>query len=118
MVETKNAFKALNHAAVIAAIFAKPKELQHLSGASEVYGPALLTKGKGSNPDRYEAVLPKRQTEVGMADNVKEELSVAPSIDEPTLGQGTKRNAAQDEWSGIERDFLLALLALFSDQQH
>ena len=48
---------------------------------------------------------------------MKEELSVASLMDQLMLGQGTQRNAAEDEGPGVERDFLFALLALFSNHQ-
>jgi hypothetical protein len=52
-----------------------------------------------------------------MTENVKEEVSVAPSVQELSLRQGTQRNAAEHKGPGVERDFLLALLALFSNHQ-
>ena len=113
----KDTLEALHHAAIIAAVLGEPEELQHLSGACEMHGAALLPEGKGSNPDGYEAVLAKGQTEVGMADNVKEEPSVAPSMNELVPWHWTQRNAAEDKRPGVERNFLFALLTLFSNHQ-
>ena len=52
-----------------------------------------------------------------MAYEVKEELSVAPSVNEWILGQGAQRNAAEHKGPGVERNFLFALLTLFSNHQ-
>jgi hypothetical protein len=56
----KNALKALDHAAVVTAVLGKPEEIEHLSGAAEVHGPALLPQRQGGNPDRDKTVLAKR----------------------------------------------------------
>jgi hypothetical protein len=37
-----------------------------------------------------------------MADNVKEELSVAPPMDELVLGQGAERNTAEHKGPGVD----------------
>jgi len=52
-----------------------------------------------------------------MAYEVKEELSVAPSVNEWILGQGAQRNAAEHKGPGVERNFLFALLTLLSNHQ-
>jgi len=52
-----------------------------------------------------------------MSDNVKKELSVAPSVDELILGEGTQRNAAEHKGPGVKRNSLFALLTLFSNHQ-
>jgi len=113
----ENTLETLHHAAVIAAVLGKAKKLQHLSGTAKTNGAILLAKGERGNPDGYEPVLAKRQSEIGMADDVKEELSVASSVNELIAGDGPQRNPAEDEGSGVEGNLLFALLPLFSNHQ-
>jgi hypothetical protein len=82
-----------------------------------MHGTALLPEREGGNPDGDEAILAKGQTEIGMADNVKEEFSIAPSMNELILGQGTQGNAAEHKGPGVEGNFLFALLTMFSNHQ-
>ena len=109
----KDALEALDDAAVIAAVLGKPEELQHLGGAFETYGAALLPEREGGNPDRDEAILAEGQAEVGMTYDVEEEISVAALVAELIFRQRPERDAAQYKGSGIEGGFLLPVLALF-----
>ena len=109
----KDALEALDDAAVIAAVLGKPEELQHLGGAFETYGAALLPEREGGNPDRDEAILAEGQAEVGMTYDVEEEVSVAVLVAELIFRQRPERDAAQYKGSGIEGGFLLPVLALF-----
>jgi hypothetical protein len=104
--------EALHHAAVIAAVLGKSEKLEHLSGTAKTNSPVLLAKGERGNPDGYEPVLAKRQSEIGMADDVKEEVSVASSVNKLIAGDGPQWNAAEDEGSGVEGNLLFALLVV------
>ena len=86
---SKDALEALHHAPVIAAILGEPEELQYLGSAPETDGAVLLPEGERGYPNRNEAVLTERQTEVGMSENMKEEIPVAALVKELMLGART-----------------------------
>jgi hypothetical protein len=112
---SKDALKALRDATVIATIFRQSEEVQDLGGALEMYDAALLAEREGRDPDRDEPVLAEGKAEVRMRDDMKEEASVSPFVNQLILGKRTERNSAKYKWPSIERDTLLSLLAMFPD---
>ena len=86
---SKAALEALHHTPVVAAILGEAEELQHLRSAIEMDGAVLLPEGEGRHPNRNKAVLAEGQTEVGMSDDMKEEIPVAALVKELLPGEGT-----------------------------
>ena len=84
---SEDALEALHHAPVIPAILGEVEELQHLRGTIEMDRAAHLPEGECRHPNRNKAVLPEGQTEVGMSDDMKEEISVAAHVKELMLGE-------------------------------
>ncbi len=113
---SKDALKTLRHPAVIAAILGKPEEVQDPGGAVEMDGSALLLEGECSNPNWKESILPERQAEVRMTNNVKEEFSVPALVHKLVFGKRTQRNATEHEWPGIEGNFLFPLLTVLANE--
>jgi hypothetical protein len=52
-----------------------------------------------------------------MADDLEEEFSVAPYVRQLSGGRTTEGKTAKDKGPGVETNFLLALLALLTDEQ-
>jgi len=69
---------------------------------------AALADGESGQKDRHNAILPERQSIVGMSRNLKDELSIPPFEHELTMRWTFDRQTAEDEWSGIEADILSA----------
>ena len=57
-----------------------------------------------------------QQAELRMADDIKKESSVSPRVSELRPGWSAKRNAAENEGSGIVGELLLAVLAFLPDE--
>ena len=56
------------------------------------------------------------QAELRMADDIKKESSVSPRVSELRPGWSAKRNAAENEGSGIVGKLLLAILPFLADK--
>ena len=72
-----------------------------------------MPKGEGRHPNRNEAVLAEGKTEVGVGDNLKEEIPVAAFVYHLVSGKGTQRKPTQHKGSGVEGKFLGAPRTLF-----
>lgn len=76
----EDVLEAIDKAAIVRAVFGKAKEIKHLSRGVKMNLPGFLPDGERSNPDGDQAVLAEGQTEIGMADDLKEEVAVAASM--------------------------------------
>ena len=81
----KDALECLDNPPVVTAVLGQVKEVEHLSGAVETNGTALLLYGERRYPNRNEAVLAEGKTKLGMARDLEEELPVVPGMDELAL---------------------------------
>ncbi len=66
----KYPLEAVDYAPVVASVFRKAKEFEHLRSTMEVNGPALLPEGESCYPDGDETILAEGQAEVRVGDNV------------------------------------------------
>lgn len=71
----KYSFKSRAQPAIVWTVFGKPKEFKQLSRGIEVYCSGLLLDGERCHADRDEVVVAVGQAEVGVWDNLKEEIS-------------------------------------------
>jgi len=69
-------------------------------------------KEDGGGENTMEAL----QAELRMADDIKKESSVSPRVSVLRPGWSAKRNAAENEGSGIVGELLLAVLAFLPDE--
>jgi len=113
---SKDPLKAVDETPVVKAVFRKLEEFEDFGGALEMDGATLLFHGEGCDPDRNETILTERQTEVWVSRHLKDELAIPAAMDQLASGRPTERDAAKDEWPGIEPELLFCLVALFSNQ--
>jgi len=52
-----------------------------------------------------------------MADDLEKEFSITPCVGQLSGGRTTEGETAKDKWPGVETNFLLALLALLTNEQ-
>ncbi len=78
--------------------------------------PTLLLQGEGGDPDGEEAILPIRQTELGMADDFQEELTAMAAVGELMEGRSAEGNPTKDKRPSLVGEFLLVILPLFANQ--
>jgi hypothetical protein len=117
IVEAENPFESFNQTTIVKSVLAQMKEIEDLSCTLESDDSASLPEGHGGNPNGYEPVLAKRQTEVGVASNLKKEFAVAPRVSELAQGRPAKRKTAEHEGTGMEGEFLIAVFALLTNEQ-
>jgi hypothetical protein len=72
----KDALITFHEAAISLAIFEETEKIENLGSGAEAHDPAALANCDGRHPDRNEPVLAVRQSELGMTEHLKEELSI------------------------------------------
>jgi hypothetical protein len=92
------------------------EKVEHLGGRIEMKLAGFLPQSEGGHPDGDEPVLAEWKSEVGMRYDVKRKFAVASAMHEFCGGWAAKREAAQDERSGIESEFLAPAGTLLSDE--
>lgn len=112
----KDSLEALDDPGVVAAIFGKMEEAQHLDSVSEMYGTALLFHRQCRDPNGNHAILSKWQPEVRMSDDVKKEFAIAPPMYQLGRWRAAEWKPAENERASIERQFLTAARSLLADQ--
>ncbi len=112
----KDALEALHDAAVMAAILGEAEEIKHLGSTVKVDGAGPLLYRQGGNPNGDQAILPKGQTESGVPGDIKGEFPIASAVSELVSRWAAKRNATENERSGVVGKFLVAVLSILADQ--
>jgi hypothetical protein len=112
----EDTLKSRDQALVVWPILGEAKEIEHLGRRIEMDCPVLLLKSEGRNPDGNWAVLPKRQTEVGMRGDVQEELATMACMNQLGFGRSPEREPAKHEGPGVEGEGLLMILSLFANK--
>jgi len=108
--------EALHEAAIALAVFEEMEKIEDLGSCAKPDNATALADGHSCYPDRDEAILAVRETVLRMADDLKEEFSVAACVRQ-LIGWGTTEGkTAKDKWPGIEGEFLAASGALPTDQ--
>jgi len=75
---------------------------------------ASLENSEGGDPHRDETVLAKGQAVTRMADDLKSELAVAPSVSQLVRWGPPQGNTTKDEWPGVVGDLLFAVRAFLT----
>ena len=78
----EDALKRSLDPAILRSVVGDAKIVEQSSRALEVNGAALLPEGHGGDQDGDQAVLPLGQTKSGMSRDLKEQVAIAPSVDE------------------------------------
>jgi hypothetical protein len=112
----EEALKALHHPAVMIAIGWELEEGQHLGGALKLHDAAFLLQGESGDPNGDEPVLAERQSEVRVAGDLKEEATVASSVNPLPSRWPPKWDPAKDKRSRVVSDFLPILISLLADE--
>jgi hypothetical protein len=76
----KDALETLHDPAVPLTILEESEKVEHLGGSLESHDAAALTNRKCRHPNRNEAVLAEGQSELGMTEDLKEELAIASRV--------------------------------------
>jgi hypothetical protein len=92
------------------------KALEHLGRRPEPNGSALLLHGQCCKENGNEAILPERDTEIRMSRDLKNEVTVAPLIEQLVLRQSPDRQPTKDKRARAEAEFLILLLAADANQ--
>jgi hypothetical protein len=92
------------------------EEVEHLGGRIEMEIAGFLPQRERGYPDRDKAILPEREPEVGMGDDVEREFAIAPAMDEVGGRRTAQRETAEYERPGVESEFLLAARALLANE--
>lgn len=112
----EDAFKSFDDSAIVEAVELQAEKGEHLRGAFEATGPALLPQGQGCAPYGNEPVLAERQTKIRMRDDVEEEFAVASPMDELAGRRPAQRKPAQDDRARIESKLLFSASALLASE--
>jgi len=115
---SKYPLETLHDAAITLAVFEEMEKVEDLRSCTESDNPSALTDGHGRYPDRDEPILTIRETVLRMADDLEKKLPIAPCVGQLSGGRTTEGETAKDKRPGVESNFLLALLALFADEQN
>lgn len=99
----KDSLETLDHSLVIPSVGREMEEAQHLGAMRKLHRAALLLYRQCRDPDGNEAILTEGQSVVRMGDNVKEEIAIAPAMDELGGRRSPEREPAENKWTGIER---------------
>jgi hypothetical protein len=91
---SKDALECRSGSLVIMACGGKIEVTQEVGETLKLNYSALLTKSKGCHPDGDQAVLAERKTEFGMADDLKEEMAIAPGMRTLVLTRAAQRYTA------------------------
>ncbi len=113
---SEDALEGASNALVIEAGGGKIEVTQEVGEIVKLDHSAFLTKRKSRHPNRYEPILAIRKAEFGMSHDRQGEAAIPPSIHKLAAVRTAKREAAQDEWPGIERQVLLSLRSLLADK--
>jgi len=111
----ENALESLHDPVVALTVLEEAEKVEHLGGAVKSYNPAALTNGEGRHPNWNEAVLTEGQSELGMTEDLKEELSIASRVKQLVSRGPAERETAEHKRAGVVSQFLLPILALLAD---
>ncbi len=105
------------HDSVIAfAVLEEVEEIEDLGSRTKSDNTSMLADGHGGDPDRDEPILAVREAKLRMADNLKEESSVAPCVGQLIRSRAAERETTKNKRSSVESKLLIALLALLTDE--
>ena len=113
---SENSLEGRFDPAVLASILWQVKIVEQFGWALEMNDAALLFDSQSGQPNRDEAILPVRQTEPRMSGDLKDQHSVAPSVDELVCGRPAKRKSAQHKRPRVKGNLLLMILPLLTDE--
>lgn len=76
----ENALERFGHTPIVKSVFGQAEEVEHLGGGIKMNLAGFLPDGERGHPDRDQAVLAERKTELGMSDDLKEEITIPPGM--------------------------------------
>ena len=113
---TKDALKSADDPAILLPSLRHAKAIEHLCGGTKSDYLAFPANGQSRKENEDQPVLSKRQTELRVSGDLKEEVPVPP-LEEKLVGRRlADRKAAEDEWAGGDRKRLLSVLPIEADQ--
>jgi hypothetical protein len=112
----KDPLKTIHKAAISFAVFEEAEEIENLGRGPEAHDPAALPNGDGRYPDWNEPILAVGQSELGMAEHLKEELSISPCVKRLVGRESAERESAKNKGASVKGEHLPSLVALFSNQ--
>jgi hypothetical protein len=112
----EDALETLHDPVVPLTVLEKVEEVEHLGGSVESYNPATLANRERCYPDWNEAILAEGQSELGMTEDLKEELSIASRVKQLVDGRSAEWKSAEHEGASMKSELLLSVCALFLDE--
>lgn len=112
----ENALERFGQTPIVKSVFGQAEEVEHLGGGIKMNLPGFLPDGECGHPDRDQAVLAERKTELGMPDDLKKEMAIAPGMRTLVLRRATQRDTTENKRPRMEGNFLFAIVTLLADE--